>query len=181
MSLFSSIPEDQLEVLLVIFDYLDAEDLRRCEAVCQQWRNVLLNGITWRRLFNRLIVSSPQWRQVWRNFVPDENELQTARYRSLCRTIMQQLKPVDRNWRTGNYKIITNKVPYLADCWFETHWSFEMPWTLLIQFFIDQSQKISPWSSIKLISLKFAGKLFCSPGGSICTCPGSLNHHPGNR
>jgi F-box-like len=128
MSLFSSIPEDQLEVLLVIFDYLDVEDLRRCEAVCHPWRKVLLAGKPWKRLFHRQIVSSLWWRQVGRNLVLDENELQTAHYRSLCRAIIRKLKPHE-NWRFGNFKKIEKVdslqvVPVQSMC------------------FIDRSQKI---------------------------------------
>jgi F-box-like len=112
MSLFSFNPANQLsdDVLLVIFENLDDEDLIQCETVCRQWRKVLLSGKPWARFFQRKIVSSPQWRQDWRNFVPDENKLQTAHCRSLCRAIIQDLKQVDRNWRTGNFKKTSRKV-----------------------------------------------------------------------
>ena len=115
MSLFSYNPANQLsdDVLLVIFNHLDEEDLLRCETVCRQWRKVLLSGEPWEKLFDRKIVSSPQWRQVWPNFVPDENELQTGHCRSLCRAIIRELKQIDRNWRTGNYKKTSRKVDSL--------------------------------------------------------------------
>ena len=116
MGLFSRIPEDQLEkVLFGIFDYLDDQDLLRCETVCRQWREVLLSEKSWRKLFHRKIVSSPQWRQVWRNFVHDENKLQTAHYRSLCTAIIQELKQVDRNWRTGNCRKSSRKVDSISN------------------------------------------------------------------
>ena len=116
MSLLSRIPEDQMEkVLLVIFDNLDDQDLLRCETVCRQWREVLLSGKPWRRLFDRKIVSSPPWGQLWRNFVPDKNKLQTAHHRSLCRAIIHELKQIDRNWRTGNYKKSSGKVDSLSN------------------------------------------------------------------
>ena len=114
MSLFSGNPAIQVDeernILLVIFDHLDVEDLLRCETVCRQWRNVLLSGETWTRLFDRLMVSSSQWRQFRRNFVPDENKLQTEHYKSLCRAIVQEQKQVDRNWRTGNFKKTSENV-----------------------------------------------------------------------
>jgi F-box-like len=114
MDFFSRIPEDQLEkFLLVIFDYLDDQDLLRCETVCHRWRKVLLSGKPWARFFQRKIASSPQWRQRWRNFVPDKNKLQTTHCRSLCRAIIQELKQIDRNWRSGNYKKSSGKIDSL--------------------------------------------------------------------
>ena len=106
MSLFSYNPPNQLsdDVLLVIFDQLDEEDLLRCETVCRQWRNVLLCGRQWRRLFHQKIVSSPQWRQVWWDFGEDEKKLQTVHYRGLCKVIIQEVKKLDANLRNGNFK-----------------------------------------------------------------------------
>ena len=106
ISLFSYNPPNQLsdDVLLVIFDQLDEEDLLRCETVCRQWRNALLCGRQWRRLFHQKIVSSPQWRQVWWDFGEDEKKLQTVHYRGLCKVIIQEVKKLDANWRNGNFK-----------------------------------------------------------------------------
>ena len=91
-------------VLLVIFDQLDYQDLLRCEAVCRQWRNVLLSGTPWRRLFHRKIISSEQWRDIVRILGVDVKKLETVHYRSLCRGIHREEKQTDRNWRTGNFK-----------------------------------------------------------------------------
>jgi F-box-like len=116
MSLFSGKPANQDEerkILSVIFDHLDEEDLLRCETVCRQWREVLLSGEPWAILFDRKIVSSSQWRQLWRNFDDDENKLQTVNYRGVCRAIMRELKLIDRNWRTGNFKKTSEKVDSL--------------------------------------------------------------------
>jgi F-box-like len=106
MSPFSYNQPNQLtdDVLLMIFDQLDEEDLLRCETVCRQWRNVLLSGKTWRKLFRRQIASSPQWRNVVRIFRVDVEKLATVHHRSLCRAIIEELKQIDRNWRTGNFK-----------------------------------------------------------------------------
>ena len=91
-------------VLLVIFDQLDYQDLLRCEAVCRQWRNVLLSGTPWRRLFHRKIISSEQWRDIVRILGVDVKKLEILHYRSLCRAIHREEKQIDRNWRTGNFK-----------------------------------------------------------------------------
>jgi F-box-like len=106
MSLSSYNQPNQLtdDVLLVIFDQLDDEDLLRCEAVCRQWRNFLISGRPWRRLFCRKMISSPQWRNILRIFGIDVEKLQTVHYRSLCRAIIQEQNQIDRNWRTGNVK-----------------------------------------------------------------------------
>ncbi len=110
MSLFSNIPQELKKVLLKIFDYLNEEDLRRCETVCRQWRQVLLSGEPWQRLFQRKIISSQQWRQVGRNFVPDEKKLQTEHYRSICMASIHELKQIYQNFRTGNYMETSEKV-----------------------------------------------------------------------
>jgi hypothetical protein len=91
------------DVLLVIFDYLDEEDLLRCEAVCRKWRKVLLSGRPWKGLFHRKIVSSSMWREVWWDFGVDENRLQAVHYRGLYKTIDQEVNEIERNWRTGNF------------------------------------------------------------------------------
>jgi F-box-like len=111
MSLFSYKPANQLpdDVLLVIFDQLEDQDLLRCEIVCRQWRNFLLSGRPWRRLFNRQIVSSPRWRRMFRDFGMEEKNLETLNYRALCKAIIQELNKIENNWRTGNYKISTNE------------------------------------------------------------------------
>ena len=51
------------DVLLMIFQQLDGEDLVNCEAVCRQWRDVLLAGTPWRRLFHRKVNYSHLWRK----------------------------------------------------------------------------------------------------------------------
>jgi F-box-like len=111
MSLFSSYQPHRFDevVLLVIFDQLDYQDLIRCEAVCRQWRNVLLSGIPWKKLFHRKIVSSQQWRNIVQIYGVDVENLETVHYRSLCRVIIQELKPNVRNWRSRRFKKTSSK------------------------------------------------------------------------
>jgi F-box-like len=108
MSLVTYNQPNQLsdDVLLVIFDQLDDQDLLQCEVVCRQWRNVLLSGSVWKRLFRRQIVSSQLWRQVLPYFEVNVDKLETVHYRGLCRTIINQSLEIDRNWRTGKFKEI---------------------------------------------------------------------------
>jgi F-box-like len=106
MSLVSYNRANQLseDVLLVIFDYLDDQDLLRCETVCHQWRNIILSGRPWKRLFHRKIVSSPQWSRVWWDSGIDEKKLETVHYRGLCKAIIQEVNEIDNNWRTGKFQ-----------------------------------------------------------------------------
>jgi F-box-like len=92
------------DVLLLIFDHLNVRDLMKCEAVCSQWRRVLLTETPWRRLFRRLIRSSICWQKGWRNLKIDAEGTQAVSHRALCKTILQQLKEVYRNWSSANFK-----------------------------------------------------------------------------
>jgi F-box-like len=63
-STISRLNELDEDVLQLIFKRLEGEDLVNCEAVCRQWRDILLAGTPWRRLFNRNKVSLPLWRRA---------------------------------------------------------------------------------------------------------------------
>jgi F-box-like len=92
------------DVLLIIFDHLRGLDLIQCEAVCSQWRGLLLSGTPWKRWLHRRVTdaSFAAFRETWRKMEVDEGEIQTAHYRSHCRAILQQLEENNRNWRSGN-------------------------------------------------------------------------------
>ena len=98
------------DVLILIFSQLTDQDLLHCEAVCHQWRNVLMSGTLWKRSFHRMIASSVKWKTLLRNFQICEQNLQTVHYRSLYRATRQEVKKIDRNWRTGNFKLIEESV-----------------------------------------------------------------------
>jgi F-box-like len=61
------------DVLHMIFQQLEGEDLVNCENVCRQWRDILLAGTPWRRLFDRNKDSSPLWRRAQR--ILESNQL----------------------------------------------------------------------------------------------------------
>ena len=117
MSLSRYKPTKQLneDVLLVIFDQLDDQDLIHCENVCRHWRNVLLSGRPWRTLFHRKIVSSPQWRQVWRDFGVDEKNLDAVHYRRICKAIIREWNEIYRNWRKGNFNVTSKQFVQFAN------------------------------------------------------------------
>jgi F-box-like len=116
MSLSSYNQPNQLtdDILLRIFDELDGEDWLQCEAVCHQWQNVLISGTRWRRLFHQKIVSSPQWRQLLWDLGVDEKKLQTVHYIELCKVIIQEVKKLDANWRTGNFKKSSKNLDFVV-------------------------------------------------------------------
>ena len=86
-----------VDVLLMIFQQLEGEDLVNCEAVCRQWRDILLAGTPWRRLFHRNKESSPLWRKAQKKLEKNQQTLRTEQYRDVCGEILH----LNRNWRTG--------------------------------------------------------------------------------
>ena len=98
------------DVLESIFQQLDGKDLLNCEAVCRQWRDILLSGTPWRRLFHRQIGCSLLWRYVQKKLESNQLTLRTEQYPSVCKDILQ----VDRNWRTGNFSKLIYPLVYPA-------------------------------------------------------------------
>ena len=94
------------DVLQMIFQKLEDEELVICEAVCRQWRNVLLAGTPWRRFFHRKILCSLLWRKEQEKLESNLQTLPTDQYRGVCKKLLQ----VTRNWRTGNFKKFTCEV-----------------------------------------------------------------------
>ena len=87
------------DVLHMLFQQLEGEDLLNCETVCRQWRDILLAGTPWRRLFQRNKESSPLWRRAQRILEKNQPTLRTDQYRVVCKDILQ----VKCNWRTGRF------------------------------------------------------------------------------
>jgi hypothetical protein len=65
------------DVLQMIFQQLDGKDLVKCEVVCRQWRDVLLSGTPWRRLFHRKIKCSHLWRKEQKKLEKNQRTLPT--------------------------------------------------------------------------------------------------------
>ena len=86
------------DVLLQIFQHLDGRDLLCCEAVCHQWRQVMLNGTPWRRWLNQRS-ALPEVRPFWQRARLDES---FQDHIAICRYIL--LLQLNYNWRRGRYE-----------------------------------------------------------------------------
>ena len=98
------------DVLQMIFQHLDAKNLLKCEAVCRQWRNILLAGTPWRRLYHRNIVRLPQWRRAQKILKSNPRTLRTEQYRGFCIDLIQQVNTINRNLRRGHFAKLTYPV-----------------------------------------------------------------------
>ena len=97
------------DVLLMIFQQLEGEDLLNCEAVCRQWRDILLAETPWRSLFHRKIEISPFWRKAHKKLESNQLTLQTDQYRIVCKDILQE----KFNWHVGNFTKFIYKVSHV--------------------------------------------------------------------
>ena len=88
--------------LQIIFQNLEGADLVNCEAVCRQWRDILLGGTPWRRLFHRNKEKLPLWRRTQKKLVSNKLTLRTEQYRDVCRKILL----VYQNWRMGQLVMV---------------------------------------------------------------------------
>jgi F-box-like len=84
----------------MIFRQLEGADLRNCEEVCHQWRDILLAGTPWRRFFHRKVHYSHLWRKEQKKLEANQLTLPTEQYRHICKNLLQ----VERNWRMGQLK-----------------------------------------------------------------------------
>jgi F-box-like len=98
------------DVLQMIFQHLDAKNLLKCEAVCRQWRNILLAGTPWRRFYHRNIGHSPQWRRTQKILKSNMRTLRTEQYRGFCKDLLQQARTIHRNLRRGHFTKLTYPV-----------------------------------------------------------------------
>ena len=104
------------DVLLIIFQHLNGDDLVNCEAVCGQWRDTLLTGTPWRRLFLRNKDKLSLWRKAQKKLESNQLTLRTGQYRDIGRKILQ----VDRNLRTGNLTTATLPLVEHSSTWEST-------------------------------------------------------------
>jgi hypothetical protein len=145
------------DVLLEVFEHLDYEELVRCEAVCRQWREILLCGSVWKQWFQKQIALSPSWQETWKRRASDDDALETADYRAICRETYQYVKELKSNWCTGQAvqrNILLNLPPshracrfYFYDDWIVVEtWDFDphsREGTTYLNFFMKNSSHVT--------------------------------------
>ena len=45
-----------------ILSYLDARSLCNAELVCKEWHRVVSDGMLWKKLIERMVLTNPLWR-----------------------------------------------------------------------------------------------------------------------
>jgi F-box-like len=109
MSISSTSELNELEKkgLEMVFEYLDVQDLENCEAVCHQWRDVLLTGKTWGTLYDRNIKNLTSWRRVQetnKKLVENSRTLQTEQKRILCKQILRGARINRPHFEISNFR-----------------------------------------------------------------------------
>jgi hypothetical protein len=91
------------DVLQMIFQLLKGEDLVNCEAVCRQWRDILLSGRPWMKLFERQFADRPLGQQAAKQFgiigSESSGRIATDKYRDVYKFVHQ----VKHNWIQGKF------------------------------------------------------------------------------
>jgi len=143
------------DVLLKVFQYLNEKDLENCENVCDQWKNLLLAGLPWKRLCHRKAEMSLTWRNALKNAKPTT----TREFRSICLDMFSEIR---RNWCDGSFMksvLSTNGRIYHVD-FFED----KLIWNIYrndrrtrptrgFQFLDTESLEISEMSSVPYLEI----------------------------
>lgn len=109
----SSLPAKGLvSIAEMILSYLDANSLCAAELVCKEWLRVISEGLLWKKLIERKVLTDPLWRGLseqrgWnRNlFKAAESQMSHSFYRNLFPTIIKDINQIEENWRVGNYDV----------------------------------------------------------------------------
>ncbi|CAF0989263.1 unnamed protein product [Rotaria sordida] len=99
-----------------ILEYLDDQSLKSSELVCREWYHVISEGMLWKKLIERKVLSDILWhdlseRRGWNKYLFRQlliNKDQHKRhefYRYLYPEILRDIKQLETNWRTGNYQL----------------------------------------------------------------------------
>jgi F-box and WD-40 domain protein 1/11 len=82
----------------MILSYLDAKSLCAAELVCKEWLRVISEGLLWKKLIERKVLTDSLWRGLseqrgWnRNlFKAAESQMSHSFYRSLYPTIIKDI------------------------------------------------------------------------------------------
>jgi hypothetical protein len=117
-------------ILSEVSGHLDYEELVQCEAACRRWRGILLSGPIWKQWFQKQVALSPSWREIWKKMTIDENALEAADYRAICRETHLKVKELNNNWCTGQF-VTRNTLLHLPPSRFTRRFHFYDDWIVV--------------------------------------------------
>ncbi|ELT91658.1 hypothetical protein CAPTEDRAFT_148311 [Capitella teleta] len=97
-----------------ILSYLDAESLKSAEQVCREWYRVISDGMLWKKLIERMVITDNLWkglaeRRGWGQYLfrpkPGEQPKDNKFYRNLYPQIISDIDRIENNWRTGRHEL----------------------------------------------------------------------------
>ncbi|CAF0737649.1 unnamed protein product [Didymodactylos carnosus] len=97
-----------------ILSYLDDKSLTSTELVCREWFHVVSQGMIWKKLVERKVMSDTLWhclskrcgwsRYLFRQLLQNGEFQKTHEfYRQLYPRICKDIEQIETNWRTGNF------------------------------------------------------------------------------
>lgn len=96
------------DVVEEIFNYLDYDSLKNSEAVSVQWRDNIAYGKTWKKLLERNLRLSAEWREMLEILVLkwslDSSVPKNYMHcRTLCKQVGNSVSKLRRNWLEGRH------------------------------------------------------------------------------
>ncbi|XP_055929688.1 F-box/WD repeat-containing protein 1A-like isoform X1 [Argiope bruennichi] len=97
-----------------ILSYLDAKSLSGSELVCKEWYRVISEGMLWKKLIERRVLTDSLWkgladRRGWIKYLfkpaPGEQHPDHTFYRRLFPKIIQDIESIETNWRCGRHNL----------------------------------------------------------------------------
>ncbi|CAH1784778.1 unnamed protein product [Owenia fusiformis] len=97
-----------------ILSFLDSTSLCAAELVCKEWYRVISDGMLWKKLIERKVLTDSLWkglseRRGWAKSLfrpqPGEKIPDHKYYRALYPQIISDIERIENNWRTGRHTL----------------------------------------------------------------------------
>ncbi|GIX73447.1 hypothetical protein CDAR_406361 [Caerostris darwini] len=97
-----------------ILSYLDAKSLCASELVSKEWYRVISEGMLWKKLIERRVLTDPLWkgladRRGWIKYlfkpILGEEQPDHSFYRRLFPQIIRDIESIETNWRCGRHNL----------------------------------------------------------------------------